>query len=155
MGDDRKSGTKQSKYVWWGAALIAAIFVVFFVMAYSDEANAEGPVVDPNLTPQKILTCDYPVTRTDGTPLAVDEIATINFFVSQDVGVDKTWTPAGSNDTACRQVYDLTAVPDGQYYYSASALDTGGRESVVSPNYVPLVLQRIAPPETVQGLRWE
>jgi len=137
-----------------GFAVFIAIVIVFAVLAFMDDANAEGPVLDPSITPQKILTCDYPVTRTDGTPLAVGEIATINFFVSQDTGPNKTWAPAGSNDTACRQVYDLTAIPDGQYYYSATAVDTGGRESAVSPNYAPLVLQRLAPPETVQGLRW-
>jgi hypothetical protein len=138
-----------------GFGVFVAIVIAFIFMAFMEEANAEGPVVDPNLTPSKTLTCDYPVTRTDGTPLALDEIATVQFYVSQDETGTKTWTPAGSNDTECKQVYDLTAIPDGQYYYSASAVDTGGRESVVAPGYSPLVLQRIAPPETVTGLRWE
>lgn len=116
-------------------------------------ASAEGTVVDPTITPTLTITCIDPVEREDGTPLAIGEIATRNFFVSATApGAAKNWTPAGSNNTACRQVYDLGAVIDGQYYYTATAVDTDGRESAFAPGVVALEVKRLAPPKPPNGL---
>jgi len=117
-------------------------------------AAADGPVFDPTITPALTLTCDYPVKREDGTPLALDEIAQVDFYVSTD---GASWQPAGANTAACRQVYDLSEAQDGQYYYTVTATDTAGRISIygadaATPEVVALVVKRIAPPANPTGL---
>jgi hypothetical protein len=114
-----------------------------FLLLFSQAVLA----IDPTIEPTKTLTCDMPVERSDGTPLAVDEIAEIRFFVSQDLA---TWTPAGTN-TACNQVYNLTSMPDGVYHYAAQTVDTDGRESLYSDS-VTLEVKRLAAPAAPIGL---
>lgn len=128
--------------------------LIFFIIAFTisaciiKTAFAEGQVVDPTITPTYTITCEYPIEREDGTPLAINEIAKVNFFVSQD---KVTWTPAGSNTSACRQVYDLSSIPDGQYYYTGTTVDTEARESIkgsdaIPPLFAAIVVKRIAKP---------
>jgi len=119
-------------------------FVIFLMVSI---VSFEVFAIDPTIDPTKTLTCTMPIERTDGTPLAADEIAEIRFFVSQDLA---TWTPAGTN-TACSQVYDLTSVPDGTYHYVAQTVDTDGRESVYSDS-VTLEVKRLATPAAPTGL---
>lgn len=127
--------------------VIPYFLVWVFVLLYVAELRAEGPVVDPALTPSKTLVCDMPVTRADGSPLAVGDIASINFLRSGD---GATWAPDGSTNE-CRLVLDLSAMPEGQYYYTATATDTEGRESGRS-NVVPFALARIPPPSPPANL---
>ena len=120
-------------------------------------ALAEGPVVDPTITPTWTITCVDPIERMDGTALLPGELANREFFVSQDVGAVKTWTLAGSNSTACRQVYDLIDVIDGQYYYTVTAIDSEGRHSDKAydadpSTLVSLEVKRIQPPRPPSGL---
>ena len=127
----------------------AMIYVVVgtAVLLLAGELRAEGLVIDPAITPSKTLVCDMPVTRTDGSPLAQGDIAAINFLRSGD---GATWTPDGAANE-CRLVLDLSAMPEGQYYYTATATDTEGRESGRS-NVVPFVLARIPPPSPPANL---
>lgn len=131
------------------AFIILMFWSIIGTLAYVGVASAEGLEVDPTQTPTYTLTCIDPIEREDNTPLAVGEIATRNFFVSQD----KTdWQPAGSNTSACRQVYDLSQVPDGQYYYTATVIDTDGRESIYSPSIAAVLVKRIQAPRPPTGL---
>ena len=124
-------------------------YLVGILLLIPSMVLAEGTLVDPAQTPTWTITCTDPIEREDGTPLAVGEIATRNFFVSPD---QVSWTPAGSNTTECKQVYDLSAVADGQYYYTATAVDIDGRESVYSPDIAALEVKRIQPPRPPTGL---
>lgn len=111
-------------------------------------ARGEGEVIDPTETPQMYLVCDMPVTREDGTVLAIDEIARVDFLASSD-GV--TWTAAGS-EAQCRTSLDFSAMSDGQYYYAVAAVDTEGRVSERADS-VPFVLKRVRPPSSPTNLR--
>lgn len=95
------------------------------------------------------LTCKYPIEREDNTPLAIDEIAYVSFWVKKDGGALE---PAGTNNAECKQVYDLTDVADGEYVYVVSTTDTGGRTSIMSPDWVTLLVKRLANPRQVQDL---
>lgn len=134
---------------------ILMICMCAMVLAVVTEARAEGPVVDPTITPTMTMTCNYPIEREDGTPLAIGEIAKVNFFVSPSL-TTPDWQPAGSNDTECKQVYDLTQVQDGQYYYTGTITDTDQRESIYGANAVPaeywaVVVKRLANPRHQTG----
>lgn len=131
------------------------ILFIFILMSFVFSALAEGPVVDPTITPIWTVTCNYPIEREDGTPLAISEIARVEFKVSQD---KTTWQPAGQNTTECKQIYDLSAVPDGQYYYTPMTVDTAGRQSVLAYDADPgevsaLVVKRIANPNHPTGVQ--
>ncbi len=131
----------------WAAPLLVISLVgwsVFIGLALAE-------TIDPNQVQTKVLTCNMPVERTDGTALAVDEIAQVRFYVSQD---QTTWTPAGTN-TVCQQNYDLTEVPDGTYWYTADVVDTEGRESIKSLEVAELIVKRIASPAAPSGLGWQ
>jgi len=131
------------------------ITLLSVMMMLSFEAAAEGPVVDPTITPTMTMTCNYPIEREDGTPLAIGEIARVNFFVSPSL-TTPDWQPAGSNDTECKQVYNLSEVLDGQYYYTGTTVDTDARESIyaadsVPPEYWAMVVKRLANPRHQTG----
>jgi len=111
---------------------------------------ALAETIDPNITPTKVLTCDMPVEREDGTALAIDEIAQVQFFVSPD---QTTWTQAGTN-TVCSQSYDLSNVQDGTYFYTASVTDLAGRQSILAPQAAELIVKRIASPAPPSNLGW-
>jgi hypothetical protein len=137
-------------------------FLVGLLLLTPFSVLAEGQIVDPDKTPTWTITCEYPVEREDGTPLAINEIAKVEFYVSPD---KSDWISAGENTTACRQVYNLTDVADGQYYYTVTATDTEGRASLFSinspdaniddPGYVALVVKRVKPPKPAMGLSGE
>ena len=97
--------------------------------------------VDPVITPTAILSCQLPVEREDGTPLAVNEIATINFYAGTTIG-DYTDT---IGMTSCSMSIDITKLVDAPYYYVVTAVDTDGRESMYSPMYT-LTVKRVKPP---------
>lgn len=115
-------------------------------------AIAQTVNIDPTIPGQQTLTimCEYPVEREDGTPLAINEITQINFWVTKN----GSRTAAGTNTIACQQVYDMTQVLDGSYLYTASTLDTDGRESVDTVVGVTVIIKRIAPPKSPFGMRF-
>lgn len=124
-------------------------------MTISKFAYSEGDVIDPTMTPTMTLTCVYPIEREDGSTLTVGEIDIVNFYVSPSL-TTPNWQPAGSNNAECKQVYDLSAVVDGQYYYTGTVTDTDGRTSMlgtraVVPAYQAVVVKRLANPKNQTG----
>ena len=148
--DNDSSDTAMSRILRVTFAAIAILLVGFGLAFYMADAHADGAVYDPALTPTVLVVCDAPVDRADGAPLAVDEIARIDFVQSTD---GRTWAPAGS-DAQCRLSLDLSAMPDGQCYYAATAVDTDGRTSTRS-DAVPFVLRRLQAPSSPTNLRLE
>jgi len=135
---------------------------IFLLFIFPSLVFAEGPVIDPNITPTATITCKIPLLRADNvTPLKVGEIAQVDFYVTQDLTTPiDNWQPAGSNtvlpadlgvkDASCQQVYDLTGVADGQYYYAITATDLQARTSGFSsdetpPDYKAWVVKLAAP----------
>ena len=114
------------------------------LLLLSFNAFANSLTFDPTIPGQTTLTitCEYPIAREDGTALAINEIAKVNFFVEKN-GVGG-YLPAGENMTACKQVYDLSQVPDGVYVYAVTAVDTDGRESQFSATNVNATVKRLA-----------
>lgn len=131
---------------------ILILFISFLLLFMAFQATANNVTLDPTISTQDRLTvtCEYPIEREDGTPLAVNEIAQVNFFVEKD-GVGG-YVPAGENTTACRQVYDMTSVPDGVYVYAVTAVDTEGRESLYSSEVVTATVKRLPNPSTPTGV---
>lgn len=139
-----------------------AITIFSVCMMSAVAAWAEGVVIDPDSAQHTFtITCVDPIEREDGTALTVGEIDTRNFFVST-TKEPYDWRPAGTNNAECKQVYDMSAVAEGQYYYTVTVTDTEGRESlygVSNPDllpgetgYVAAVVKRIHPPKTGTGL---
>jgi hypothetical protein len=124
--------------------------ILFTSFAFYKAAFAVTLNIDPSLPEQQQLTieCVYPIARTDGTALALNEIAQVNFYVTKD----GARTAAGSNNTACRQVYDMSNVSDATYIYSVTALDTDNRESIDSPEVVTAIVKRLTNPNSPKGL---
>ena len=130
------------------------LFLIPLLISFDAFANSLN--FDPTIPGQTTLTvtCEYPVAREDGTALAVNEIARVNFFVEKN-GVGG-YLPAGENTTACKQVYDLSQVPDGVYVYVVTTVDTDGRESRYSAINVTALVKRLANPNapvSVNGSR--
>ena len=127
--------------------VIPYFIVCMLVLLYVAELRAEGPVIDPAINPTATLVCEMPVTREDRTPPAQGDLAMIRFFQSGD---NSTWAQAGTS-TECSLVLDFAAMPEGQYYYTATAVDVDGRESARATAH-PFVLRRIQPPTPPTGL---
>ena len=82
--DNDRSDTAMSRILRVTFAAIAILLVGFGLACYMADAHADGAVYDPALTPTVLVVCDAPVDRADGAPLAVDEIARIEFVQSTD-----------------------------------------------------------------------
>ncbi len=130
------------------------LLLITALLLTSFDAYAVNLILDPTIEGQKnfTVTCEYPVEREDNTPLDVSEIAKVNFFVEKNGAGG--YLPAGENTTACRQVYDISEIPDGVYIYAATVTDTDGRESIYSSadNVVNLTIKRLASPKPPAGV---
>lgn len=126
--------------------------LLLLTLLISSSVLANNITLDPTVEGQKILTitCDYPVEREDGTALAIGEIAKVAFHVEKN-GVGG-YLPAGENMTDCRQVYDMTLVPNGVYVYVVTAIDMQKRESLYSTTNVTATVKRIANLNEVTGV---
>lgn len=133
-------------------SFIAFAALVIYLLVTATDAEANAVTLDPTQAGQTTLTvtCTYPIEREDGTPLALNEIAQVNFFVEKNGAGG--FVPAGQNTTACRQVYDMSLVPDGVYVYVVTTTDTDGRESLYSPTNVTATVKRIANPKAPTGV---
>lgn len=125
-------------------------YLILLLLPFAALANEL--TIDPTLDGQKTLTvtCEYPIEREDGTPLTINEIAKVNFFVEKN-GIGG-YSPAGENTTACQQIYDMIQVPDGVYVYRATVVDTEGRESLFSSEFVTATVKRVANPNAPIGV---
>jgi hypothetical protein len=94
-------------------------------------AQAEGTVYTGA---EKIVKCDNATARTDGAPLAIAEIDRVEIYISQtdlDSNPPNTVIMAGGcTDTP----FDLSPLPEGQYYMYGVTFDTAGRVSDYSPS---------------------
>jgi len=104
--------------------------------------------IDPTITPTLDITCAYPTEREDNTLLPRSEIAKVVFHVDNGTG----FIPVGENITACFQSFNLTGVTDGSYTYKATTVDTAGRESILSIDFLTVVIARVSLPKSPTGL---
>lgn len=123
-----------------------AACIALSAMAFSSVVSANILTFDPAIKSKLILTCTYPLEREDNTALRIDEIAKVTFHVKKQGEADTAYAPAGENSTACRQVYDMTQVPDGAYVYAATPIDADGRIATYSET-VTAIVKRLAPPK--------
>jgi hypothetical protein len=131
--------------------IVQAFFIAMILFSAAvlyKKATAQTLHFDPMIAGQTHLTieCAYPIEREDGTALSVDEIARIEFYIN-DIA-----EPVASNDTACRQVFDLRTVADGSYLYSMKTVDKQERKSIKSPEVIEAVVKRIASPNPATGV---
>ncbi len=117
--------------------LIVGWLIMFAVLnAYALTIN-----IDPTITPEKVLKCNMPVEREDGTPLALYEIEEVKFYSGTAPG-DYVET---ATDTICQLTVLTADLPDGNYYKVASVVDVAGRPSPYSEEWV-LVVKRVSVP---------
>lgn len=127
-----------------GCILMTALITV--------KSHANEVTIDPSISSQDTLTisCQYPIEREDGTPIAINEIATMKFHVEANGAGG--YQPAGENTAACLQVYDMTQVADGVYVYAVTAVDTEGRVSDLSVETVTATVKRLPPTRSPTGV---
>lgn len=104
---------------------ILAVMAMLLFISFNVDA-ASKITVDPTINSQVLLECDDPIAREDDTILLPGEIADRVFFVKQA----GSWIEIGNNTTQCRQVITVTDIVDGVYLYTATVIDTDGRESL-------------------------
>ena len=124
---------------------------------WSVNVEAEGAVYNVIQTPEKTWTCTLPTARTDGTPVAPEELASVEYYVvsapAPDGAVLSPSVVQVLDDArpACSQVIDFLTLPLGQNYIFARVTDTEGRQSGNSA-LIPFVLIReLAPPNAPTG----
>lgn len=132
---------KYSKYV-------ITVIALFMLLTTSFLALAEGPIIDPTVTPTRTLTCTMPIEFTDNTPIPIGAVTEVRFKRSTD-GI--TWNQIGTN-TECRYVDIITELPEGQYYYTATAIALGQESANSNIVAQELRIARIPKPVT---LAWE
>lgn len=128
-------------------SIIALLLLLFSFSAYALDVER---TVDPNDTSSYTMSCTLPDSRTDGSALDAADIQTVEFHRS----TDGTTYVQVSSELACSYVDDISALPDGVYYYKASVTDTGNRNSTLSTDRLVLTLRRIAdpnPPANITG----
>lgn len=128
---------------------------ILFIMALvlqSTFAFANSITMDPTLTGQKNLTiiCTFELSREDGSTIVVGDIAKASFYVDKSDGSGFVNTNADS--TTCKQVFDMTKVPDGVYVYKVTETDTDGRESALSTGLVTATVKRVPNPNSPTGV---
>ena len=110
---------------------------------------AEGQIIDPSQVSERTLICTLPVEFTDNTPIPIGGVTEVRFKRSTD-GI--TWTQIGTS-TECRYVDDISGLPEGQYYYTATVI-AQGQESAKS-NILAQELRITRIPKPVTTLGWE
>jgi hypothetical protein len=75
------------------------------------------------------LSWTIPSTRTNGTPLAISELSGYEVYYTNDSGSVNAVVPISGGSTAKAVVKNLAS---GKYYFSISAIDTGGQKSSLS-----------------------
>jgi hypothetical protein len=129
---------------WW---------IVLFAMVISTSANSVdvAKTIDPSLQPTYKIQCDYPLTRTDGSPIALGEIAKVEFYRSTTGA--PTPVLIGENTGECSFVENVSALAEDMWIYQATATDIDSRESTLSVDRLLLTVELIAAPSAPGGLR--
>jgi hypothetical protein len=143
-----KAGVKNFYMIWGVLVLLWLIAAALLLM--TTESRAEGQVYNIVQTTAKTWDCTLPTERTDGMALEVGELATVEYYTSQDPVVPssapvivKTLSQTAPD---CAQLIDFTALPLGQNYLWATVTDSQGNQSAKSA-YSPFELTRVlAPP---------
>lgn len=125
---------------------ILAACIALSAITFSSVVSANVLTFDPAIKSKLILTCTYPIEREDDSALTINEIAKVTFHVKKQGDPDANYVLTGENTTDCRQVYDMTQVPDGAYVYAVITWDTEGRTSQYSET-VTAIVKRLAPPK--------
>lgn len=104
------------------------LLLVLFAASFAASSMAAGTVyvrtVD-NMMRQS--TCTIPVTREDGSPLPLNEIAYFELRVSQDpLGLISSALMFTDNNLACDGFIDMSVLSDGQWYLFWQTYDTNG-----------------------------
>lgn len=128
--------------------MVAACAAFLLFIIYMGNANAASFSIDPDTKSTGTITCVDPISREDGTPLAIDEIATRRWYVGTSPG---NYTDTAADTSTCSVVIDYSAIPDGMYYYVATVIDTDGRESMYSEE-IDVTVKRVAKPNPPTGL---
>jgi len=107
---------------------------------------------DPTLPGEKTLTitCDFALTRTDGSTIAIGDIAKASYYV--DKGDGSGFINTNADTPVCKQTFDMTTVPDGVYVYKVTETDTDGRESALSAGLVKATVKRVKNPNSPTGV---
>ena len=75
------------------------------------------------------ISWSIPATRADGTPLSTGELSGYEVYYTNDSGSVNVAVPVSGGSTANTVVSSLAS---GNYYFSISAIDTGGLKSALS-----------------------
>ena len=70
-----------------------------------------------------------PTTRADGSALSASDLAGYEVYYTNDSGTVSAVVPVAGGTTASTLVSNLAS---GNYYFSVSAIDTGGLKSALS-----------------------
>lgn len=81
------------------------------------------------VTHSAALSWSIPTTRTDGTALALSELAGYEVYYTDSTGTTNVSVPVSGGTTTSTTVSNLTS---GTYYFSMSAIDTSGQKSPLS-----------------------
>jgi len=101
---------------------------------------------------QRPVRATPPTDRTDGTPLALTEIAHYNFYMSFDSGPVVLIGATQIQNGEFTDVIDVDAQTPGTYALSYSTVDTDGREGPLSPPLTIEILAPLAPPSPPSGI---
>ena len=124
--------------------LIATLLTVF-----STSVLAVGPVFEQGVDTTKTVACIPPITRTDGSALDITEL---DYTTVKLLNEDTNVTATSQEDVYCNKVVDLTTSTPGQYKLTATATDTGGRESINSEPAYFLLIPTVMPPNAPTGI---
>lgn len=124
------------------------LILLLGLVALCTGAFAADRTIDPSVEPTYTFTCTLPVTRADGTPLSLSEIATVEFYRSAD---GLTWTNPIGVSQQCEYVEDLTVLNPRKWYYTATVTDTDGRQSKKG-NVTFLDVRLLAAPSAIMDL---
>lgn len=123
--------------------LLLAALLLFTTL----QVSATGPVfIDGVDNPIKTSTCTLPFERTDGTPMTIAEIQSVELYVLPDLMDPDPMPTYVDSSLLCSGDIDMTQLAYGQWYLFWKTTDTDGLLSSRSPT-VPFVWRgQNAPP---------
>ena len=108
--------------------------LLLILLIYSSYILAEGKIGEQGVN-NVTFTCTPPYTRSDGTPITLEELShTTIISINRVTNEEVIYSPL---DLYCNVEIISDDYEIGQYDVVATATDTEGRESVRSPEKVP------------------